>query len=88
MDMTPQPYPLWLAEINEGLQVGRVIGWRRDTDVGVGQSNSVVPVVAFEDHVGKVMVDTPRRGGDYWLADSRTEAEQAAKASTFKQQRR
>lgn len=57
-DIMPQPYPLWLAEVEaEAGQTmhGRVLGWRTSTKLGVVRKQ-MVPTVAFVNDQGVTVV--------------------------------
>jgi hypothetical protein len=82
MTLTPQPYPLWLAQVlDDEIQVGRIIAWRvADPRTGHGDSDAVAqPIVVFADDNGYVWATMQAsRTAARFICDNRGAAADAA----------
>jgi hypothetical protein len=82
VDLTAQPYPLWLAQVVDGeVQVGRVIAWTVGALSGASRDTDAVaqPIVVFADDNGFVWATMhAARTAPRFVCDSREAAETAA----------
>jgi hypothetical protein len=83
MTITPQPYPLWLAQVvDREVQAGRVIGWIVGDLTASGPDPSAVaqPLVVFADDDGFVWATMPAsRTAPRFMCDDRVDAVTAAR---------
>lgn len=90
MQLTPQPYPLWLAQVvDEEVQAGRIIGWAV-TDLSAGHSDAVAhPIVVFADDDGFVWATMQAsRTAPRFVCDTRPAAVEAAERWVHEQRAR
>jgi len=83
MTITPQPYPLWLAQVvDKEVQAGRVIAWIVG-DLGASSPDASAvaqPLVVFGDDDGYVWATMPAsRTAPRFMGGERGEAIMAAK---------
>ena len=82
MTLTPQPYPLWLAQVlDQEIQVGRIIAWRvGDPQSGHTDAEAVAqPIVVFADDNGFVWATMQAsRTAARFICDNRGSAADAA----------
>jgi hypothetical protein len=91
MTLTPQPYPLWLAQVvDEEVQAGRIIAWIvGDLSASNPDSDAIAqPIVLFADDDGYVWATMPAsRTAPRFVCDSRGAALEAAEKWGIKTQR-
>ncbi|BCJ65114.1 hypothetical protein [Polymorphospora rubra] len=70
MNMVPQGYELWLADVDGGgIEAGRVIGWRSDRP-GDHYIDGLVPIVAYEPpETGPIVIS--QTSSTYFLGSTR-----------------
>jgi hypothetical protein len=80
LQLSPQPYPLWLAQVvDDEVQAGRIIGWVVG-DLSAGHAEPVAhPIVVFADDDGFVWATMQAsRTATRFILDSRGAAVEAA----------
>jgi hypothetical protein len=83
MQLTPQPYPLWLAQVfDDEIQTGRIIAWVvGDLSASNPGADAVAqPIVTFVDDNGYVWATmAASRTAPRFICDSRGEAMEVAR---------